>query len=405
MTRDARTLARAIERADALVRADPDDGVALTDLADALLEAGREDEAIARMEEAARGPSAAANNWLGWYFSRRKLDVPRALAHLDKATTLGGWYGPAHLNRGALLDRLGRADDAYEAYERALMSEDTHDRPFVHTRRAAIELARGWPRHALGSARRALFHEARAPRGHADEARAIERAALEALAGAYAPHEGDERPWIEREHKARREGIGLDLGAAVPSFEAVEEKLATAIRATHGDASPEPRATLEAMLSCAKARALLPEHSLRSFAVDDPRAALVKAARAWAEVHLWMWSLELEREAPPAPGPFEAADKLRREGRFVEAAIAVEAVAAKDVSLLVDAMGLCERAGEEARVRGEFDAAIALLDLAHRGHQIWASWSTSGGEGMARMVDVERLARELRRLRAGRAGS
>jgi hypothetical protein len=113
-----------------------------------------------------------------------------------------------------------------------------------------------------------------------------------------------------------------------------------------------------------------------------------------------MWGEARDLELPTTPGPFERAEVLCRDGRYREAALAFEEVVAKDASLLVDCMGLCERASDAARVGGDRDAALALLVLAHRGHQVWASWSTSGGEGMSRMVDVERLERAVRALRA-----
>jgi hypothetical protein len=39
-----------------------------------------------------------------------------------------------------------------------------------------------------------------------------------------------------------------------------------------------------------------------------------------------------------------------------------------------------------------------LLTLVLGGYQMYASWSTSGGEGMARMLDVNRLKARLKEL-------
>ena len=48
-------------------------------------------------------------------------------------------------------------------------------------------------------------------------------------------------------------------------------------------------------------------------------------------------------------GRFARAEELARAGRYGDAAIAVEQVAAEDVSLLADAAWMCERAGEARR--------------------------------------------------------
>jgi len=100
-------------------------------------------------------------------------------------------------------------------------------------------------------------------------------------------------------------------------------------------------------------------------------------------------------------GRFARAEELARAGRYGDAAIAVEQVAAEDVSLLADAAWMCERAGEAARAAGDRDAAIALYELARRGKQIEASWATGAGEGMAGMAEVERLGGVLAALRRG----
>jgi len=57
---------------------------------------------------------------------------------------------------------------------------------------------------------------------------------------------------------------------------------------------------------------------------------------------------------------------------------------------------LCEDAADRLR---DVDRAAAhrLYELALVHYRMWASWSTSGGEGLARMVDVERVAGKQRR--------
>lgn len=57
-------------------------------------------------------------------------------------------------------------------------------------------------------------------------------------------------------------------------------------------------------------------------------------------------------------------------------------------------MALCEAAADQVVARDRA-AARVLLEWALEAAQIYASWSTAGGEGMARMLDVNRLRQRL----------
>ena len=87
-----------------------------------------------------------------------------------------------------------------------------------------------------------------------------------------------------------------------------------------------------------------------------------------------------------------------REGRDPEGT----AVAAADV-IKADAdpesMGaFYERAGDLAT---DTDAKRLAYERAHERYGLFASWATAGGEGLARMIDVNRLEEKLRALASG----
>lgn len=153
-----------------------ENGQALSNLLAALLAAGREGEAVLRAERYAAGGihdgGPQAENWLGWYYLNKRPDLPRALEHLAKAASWGGRWGVAHLNYAVALERSGDLDGALAEYEAAITGRDAHDLGMAHARMAAIYYGRGWLHHALGSARRAVACEEKAPRGRLDTWRA-----------------------------------------------------------------------------------------------------------------------------------------------------------------------------------------------------------------------------------------
>ena len=122
---------------------------ALADRADALVEAGREGEALAQMGAATESPLAAtAHNWLAWFFAQRRDDPERAAHHGDKAVALRPDWGVARLNLAWARERLGAWQAAYCGYLDALACGDAHDEAFAEERvaeLAAAAAARGEP--------------------------------------------------------------------------------------------------------------------------------------------------------------------------------------------------------------------------------------------------------------------
>ena len=325
-----------IAELEAALRENAEDGTALANLLDALLAAGREAEAVARaVANAGAGGSRAgsrASNWLGWYYMNTKNDLPRALEHLERAVTWGGWWGVAHLNYGAALEMSGDVDKAYSEYDAALMSGDSHDPAMAHARMGAIEYGRGWLLHALSSARRALVREERAPRGRAETWRAdTVRIESELTAkGTAFPSFETEKAWIELELAQKREGLGVDRSKKLSKIE----------------------------------RAWLAHENRR------------------------------DEEVPPS-GPLAEVDRLLRERKTDAALAELARVRRNDGNLVIDAIGLMSMHGEIAAREKRFDEARALLARALEGYEYILSGSSNQGEAENNRRDVTRMRERL----------
>jgi hypothetical protein len=120
----------------------------IADLGDALVEAGREEDAVAAVTAETAAPSyeiaGAAHNWLGWYFSRKRVDLPRALAHLLEATRMRMHWGAALLNLAYVEDRLGQRARAFSHYTQA-SARKSYDDAFAERRARELreEIERG----------------------------------------------------------------------------------------------------------------------------------------------------------------------------------------------------------------------------------------------------------------------
>lgn len=88
---------------------------------------------------------------------------------------------------------------------------------------------------------------------------------------------------------------------------------------------------------------------------------------------------------------------LVRAGRRDDAETAIDAMSADSYYPELGRAALWEGVGE-ALASSDRDAARFCLERAHHNFQWHASGASSGGEGMARMIDVNRLAERLRRL-------
>jgi hypothetical protein len=138
------------------------------------------------------------------------------------------------------------------------------------------------------------------------------------------------------------------------------------------------------------------EAELRARGIQFPKAG--RTTPAWTqacedELPPEEWRTELGQRIAPEVA---AVEHMLRAGRFDEAIAALERVRATDANNLIDAIGIAENGATRARRAGARAQAIALLRLAHDGYVWYASGASSGGEGMARMLDVERIRDRIR---------
>lgn len=150
-------------------------------------------------------------------------------------------------------------------------------------------------------------------------------------------------------------------------------------------------------------------HSLQEALAADRRASSARVAGYEATI------AKLEPHVPPdrtarareleIPPGFGAKNELgepltedvieiERLSRAERWADVITALRALPPDHLVDAIGFASRAADRAP---RLDA-IAIQELVVQAYVIWASWSTSGGEGMARTAEVERERGRLRDL-------
>ena len=88
-------------------------------------------------------------------------------------------------------------------------------------------------------------------------------------------------------------------------------------------------------------------------------------------------------------------ERLVRAERWADAVAQLEKLRARDYGTLFDAVGYAEAAVDLAREAGHRDEAIAILKLVVEAYVYYASCASSGGEGMARVRDVERVQQKL----------
>lgn len=111
----------------------------LVDRVNALVAAGQADEAVAIMQEEARGgPRAAiAHEWLGVHFT--PSDAFAASQHFGEATRLAPEWGMAWVNLGIAQERRGARREALDAYDEALSWAQGPPLETARARRAELE--------------------------------------------------------------------------------------------------------------------------------------------------------------------------------------------------------------------------------------------------------------------------
>ncbi|MEP6862440.1 MAG: YqcC family protein [Deltaproteobacteria bacterium] len=139
------------------------------------------------------------------------------------------------------------------------------------------------------------------------------------------------------------------------------------------------------------------EQQLRAAAIEP-----VSGEREREEA--WMRACELEIPAgflaknecgEPLADDVVEVERLVRAERWADAAAQLEKLRASDYNKLFDAVGYAEAGAKRARHAGQHAEAIAMMRLVVEAYRYYASGATSGGEGMARMADVDRVRAKL----------
>jgi tetratricopeptide (TPR) repeat protein len=91
-------------------------------------------------------------------------------------------------------------------------------------------------------------------------------------------------------------------------------------------------------------------------------------------------------------------ERLVRVERWSDAVAQLDKLRASDYGKLFDAVGFAENGADLARRAGAHAEAVALMTLVVDAYTYYASGATSGGEGMARMLDVKRTRAKLAEL-------
>lgn len=378
----------------------PDDTRPLYNFGEACASLGQPGPALSVIAAAlARRPDwAELYNLRAWLTGVKGDDPKAALLDLDAALRLRAWYGDAHLNRGRVLIKLGEHEQAEDAYEAALRSQCFRPAE-AHYRLGALAERRGHLRRALGHYRRAIDLGA----GDLGEeaSQAVQRCGTALLTrGAFFLHALDDN--FRSRHEADESSPPLAQLAA-----RVRRELAAVPEQDDDVAISAGRAGLMAAETCFEGQQLEARWADQSPAValelmatcftggrhDELRALAGDVRRAW----LALYEELLEREEPPRHWNDELAAiaRLGGERNFVAAAAALREFATGDESRLLGRAALAERLGDRARMLGDDAAAAGLYAIAEDDSSQYASWSTSGGEGMARTVDVDRLRRKL----------
>jgi hypothetical protein len=367
--------------------------------ADAWLSGGRTDQARALVEEGLERTwyPARLHEWLGRYHRSLGKDATKALHCFKSARASGGW-GTAIPELGTTYELLGMDLDAYAEFGHVASwdAADAATRAFALGRQATILERWGRPRAALSKYREV---------GRLKKLDAAARASALASASElesrlladekYFPHDLDEAGWV-RSPEGR-------LGDGAPSFSAflqgasdLERHLGTQ------DVDPSYRTALGHMTDIVRAGRLGLEYSnvcLTVTARPKGQAFLRRwkvIAAQFSQLHHMLYRELLEREESPTSGAPDQITQLLARGDNERAwAILQEAWTHGRCEMVLCYSGVMESAGDCAMLRGQREVARRHYALALSGRQYHASSATSGGEGMSRMLDVNRVQAKL----------
>jgi tetratricopeptide (TPR) repeat protein len=355
-----------------------DDSRVAANVADALASAKRGREALEPVRRWCEAHPLEPAGWnaLGWLLGVTLGEHAKGLEALDRALSVSPWFANARLNRARVRLALQQLDPA-EADLHVALRGDCWRPHEVLVRLGEVAAARGQLRRALGFFRRAVERDTRG------EYSLSLHQAVQALGsvllqqGRYFLHVHEDSVRVQRLERPAPAAAPLPLSALV----ARAQTLRTV---------PALEETCAGVVACAEAQQLLPAFADHSFALQLEQhggEAARRLAADWRVAQLALYDELLMREEG-APTPFERA-LSQRDWAAAKALVLADADAEQR-------LGLAERLGDRLAMLGDERQARELWQVAHAAAREFASWATAGGEGLARMADVERLEARLR---------
>ncbi len=384
----------------------PEEDRPLYNLVEGLVAAGQRAQAFVFVDAAvaARPYAAQPINLRGWLkgIADGADDPKGALIDFQDAIQRYAWYGDAHFNLGRVALQLGEESLAYQSFHNALVSGNCWRKVELHLRLGELEARRGHLRRGLAHFRRGaeLDLAGSATAALLGGVQACGNSLLQS--GRYVLHAMDEaRRTVSLETRT-------DPDRSPPLRSLAKHALALLPELTE-PALAELRAAVEQVAACARAAELLPQYADQSpalilelgagsCATPQPlRAPLRRLARHWiaAQRSLYDELIEREESSPEDPGSARARlAELAAARRWDAARVELENFNTTDEYEMLFRAAKAEEFAGRARRDGEAAVARALYQIALRDYQQYASGSSSGAEGMGRMLDVNRV-REL----------
>jgi len=385
----------------------PDEPRPLYNLVEGLVAAGQRAQAFEVVDAAvlARPHAPQPVNLRGWLrgIADGADDPKGALVDLERAIALHSSYGDAHFNLARVALTLGEFGLAYRAFQDALLSGNCWRMVEVHLRLGELEAHRGHLRRALGHFRRGA---------ELDGAGTCSALLVAGVQTVGSPLLQSGRYFLHAMDEARRMASLASRSAPdrPPPLRSLAKHADALLRDLEDPGFAELRGAVEQVLACVKAGELLPQYSDQSPALvlelwaggsrtpEPLRTPLRRLARHWiaAQRSLYDELIEREESGPEDPGSARARiAELASARRWAEARGELERFDTTDQYEMLWRGAKAEDLGDRAGRDGASEEAQALYRIALADFQQYASWSSSGAEGMSRMLDVNRLRARL----------
>ena len=355
-------------------------------LSEALAAKGRAPEAVALLRpwcDAHRGAKFAWNS-LGWLLGVVLGDEAAGLAALEPHA----WFSDVQLNLGRIHLKARRIDAAEPHFRRALTCFRPHE-AWLHL--GELHATRLHLRRALGAFRRAAEVDASGEYTQPLH-QAITVYGNQLLRHRkYFLHADDDSQLSQEQERPQ------DLPSRLPPSFA---ELAAQARDVRPLVPAELSADCQAIERCATDATLHPEFAdqalwARLEKVGPERAK--ELGRQWRAAQFVLYEELLDREEPAADSVLGTLRSAIARREWDTAFAALEAIDRGGEHGVETIGGLGELLGDRLQRLGLTGLAARAFALSEDAFAQFASWSTSGAEGMGRMVDVNRLRAKRRR--------